>query len=238
MASEKTFTLSNQSKITAKELAVILGITPAAARYRLNKSVNVEYVFLTTGDLLKGSPKIWILSDGTSGTIREFSDQTGLKENTLRQRLKLSNDRDYVLRSETFEKLNANIYILDNGDEYTAQDFSKKMNISSSQAHDILKDISVDIRQHRMVYELNDGQKVTLAEIIEKTGLSKSAATKRINKSRIASKVLKPHRLKSKQIKNIKKAEFISKLHADSVGLNYHLESCPVTGKLVKKPIN
>lgn len=244
MPNQIEYTLSNNVKITAKQLADQLGITAAAARYRLKKSHNATIVFSSTKQLLAGDAKIWMLSDGTTGTVRDFSKLTGLKENTLRQRLALSIDRDHVLKAtETqFEKLNANIYKLSDGSETTVQDFAKEMNISSSQAHDILTEISISVRQHRMIYQLSNGQQITLEDIINITGLSGSAAKKRINKSRIASDVLKPHRIKVKQLKNIKNNKVLLEqrkiLIKNNVGLYYRMEEDPITGRLIKVKIN
>ena len=243
MSSQIEYTLSNDVKITANQLANKLSITPAAARYRLRKSNNATIIFSSTKQLLAGEAKIWTLSDGTIGTVRCFSKLTGLKENTLRQRLALSIDRDYVFRESTdqFQKLNANIYKLSDGSETTVQDFSKEMKLSSAQAHDILTDISISVRQHRMIYQLSDGKQVTLEDVIDITGLSASAAKKRIHKSRIASEVLKPHRVKAKQlvIKRIDRPTLAQreKLIANSVGNNYRMEEDPLTGKLIKVKI-
>jgi len=99
MASEIKYTLSNDQVITAKELAAKLNITRSAARYRLSKSTDVSVIFKSSEDMLSGDAQVWTLDDGSTGTVRAFAKQTGLKENTLRQRLKVSTDPEYVLEN-------------------------------------------------------------------------------------------------------------------------------------------
>lgn len=240
MASTIIYTLNDGQNITAKELAVKLNITPSAARYRLRKTKDASLIFKTSIELISSDAKVWVLNDGISGTVRYLSQISGLKENTLRQRLLISTDPEFVLKPPVFEMLNANIYTLSDGSETSVQELATQMKVSSSQAHSILKDISISVRQHRKTYFLSDGQVVTLNDVINITGLSKSAAKKRLNKSKDVAIVLKPHRIKSKQIESKSEQESYPNkfnLIQASIGDKYRLQECGKTGKLIRVAI-
>ncbi len=233
MRKAKTYTLTSGEVITAKQLAKELNITIPAARFRLNKSLDANILRKSTYELLSLDSKVYVLSDGTIGTIRELSRLANIADNTIRLRLSKSLDYDYVMKKEVFESLGANIYLLSDGSEITAKDYSLSNNLSLFQASATLKAICISTRQHVTSYTLDDGQVVTLTEIMEKTGLSKSGAKKRL-KTRVASLVLKPSSLKpTAKIK----AQPILKHKVIQLGKKYRQVQCQITGKLIQEAI-
>lgn len=232
MTKERVFTLTNGEKTTAKLLAKELNISVCAARFRLKKSLDKEVITQTTYQLLASESKIHILSDGTQGTVRELSRIAKIAENTIRIRLSKSLNYQYVMKPEVFKNLGATIYMLSDGTEITAKEHSLENDISIHSATETLKAICVSSRKHVTKYTLDNGQVVTLSEVMEITGLSLSAAKKRL-KSRVASQVLKPHRINALK----PKTATIKVLPIKKLGQRYRQVQCEITGKLTREAI-
>lgn len=189
-----TYTLSDNRVVTAKEVADSVGITVCAARLRLKRSKDPKVVFAepnkTTDHTLDA--KVHRLSNGLEATVRELRDLTGIKENTLRQRLKVSTDFDYVTRPLVFEDLDAKIYIFQDGSEITVGEFANARGCSNAAAYDLLESMSLETKQARKRYQLDDGSFVTTQEVVEITGVSHRTAKRRVQSSTDPKYVLAP----------------------------------------------
>ncbi|GAA5138472.1 hypothetical protein [Thalassotalea piscium] len=98
MTDEIVYTLSDGSMTTASQLAKKIGISTAGARFRLNKSLDVNVLYCTQTQLLSKDAKVWVLSDGTKGTVMEFAEKINVSTGTIRSRLRNSLDSAVVLK--------------------------------------------------------------------------------------------------------------------------------------------
>jgi hypothetical protein len=180
------YTLTDQRVVTAQEVAKDVGITVCAARLRLKRSNDPKVIFAESNKTtdFNESAKVYKLSNGLEVTVRELRDLTGLRENTLRQRLKVSTDYEYVTRPLVFENLDAKIYVLDDGSRVTVSEIAKKRNCSPAAAYDFLEKRAVSTERTRKKYQLDDGQQVSIEDVAERIGISLSMAKKRLLKSR------------------------------------------------------
>jgi len=188
------YTLQDGVIISAKEVAKKVGITVSGARHRLNRSSDPEIVFARPNETtnFNSTATVHTLSDGKKYTVRELRKLTGIKENTLRQRLKVSVDYNYVTRSLVFENLNAKIYIFPNGDEVTIGELSKARGCSQSAAYSLLENMNLQSRRARKQYQLDDGQYVNVEQVTKLTGVSKRTAKRRVQTSTDPRIVLAP----------------------------------------------
>jgi len=180
------YTLTNHQVVTAQEVAKSVGITVCAARLRLKRSNDPKVIFAESNKTtdFNESATVFRLSNGLEATVRELRDLTGLRENTIRQRLKVSTDYEYVTRPLVFENLDAKIYVLQDGSRVTVSEIAKKRNCSPAAAYDYLEKRAVETERIRKKYQLNDGQRVSIEDVAERTGVSMSMAKKRLLKSR------------------------------------------------------
>ncbi len=170
------YTLTNHQVVTAQEVAKAVGITVCAARLRLKRSNDPKVIFAESNKTtdFNESATVFRLSNGLEATVRELRDLTGLRENTIRQRLKVSTDYEYVTRPLVFENLDAKIYVLQDGSRVTVSEIAKQRNCST----------------------------VTAKEVSDVTGLSFEGAKDRLRKSTNRKVVFKPHFVKARQFVN------------------------------------
>ena len=188
------FVLSDGALVTVKEVAAIVGITVCGARHRLRRSDDPQVVLAKSGKTTNHNDhaEVFVLSNGLKATVRELRELTSIKENTIRGRLKVSRDYEYVTRPLVFEHLDANIYIFDDGSQTTVSEFALARGISQAAAHSLLQSMNLKTTKHRKKYLLDDGQEVTLEQVMKLTNTSKSGAKKRVNKSTDPAVVLAP----------------------------------------------
>ena len=165
------YILSDFRKVTAQEVAKKVGITLSGARSRLKRSLTPNIISAEPNKTTDHSldAKVHELNNGYRGTIRELRGLTGIRENTLRQRLKISTDFNCVTRPLVFEDLNANIYIFQDGSETTA--------------YDLLESLNLKIKQRRKRYLLSDGSYKTIEFVMKKTGVAHRTAKRRVQSS-------------------------------------------------------
>jgi|TARA_B110000211_G_scaffold172706_1_gene195003 hypothetical protein len=216
MKPEKIYILSNGRQIKASELAGILEITTRAARNRLNKYVNVEHVFTTTSQLKAEKAKVWTLSNGLQGTVHCLALMSGLKEDTIRQRLANSTLVEKVFAKQT---LKAKLFTLIDGTKLTVQEYATRMKISAENAQLQLIRIAIDSQNPRKSYLLDNGIYVTIEDVMNSAGISMSAAKYRLNTSKDAKKVLR------KSYKQTGKRD---------VPACHHMFQCNLTGSILK----
>lgn len=94
MAEQIKYTLTDASVVTANDVATRVGITVCAARLRLKRSNDPGVVFAEPNKTtdFTADATVFTLSNGLQATVRELRDLTGIRENTLRQRLAVSSD--------------------------------------------------------------------------------------------------------------------------------------------------
>lgn len=190
----QTYRLADGQTVTPYEVADRVGVTVAAARMRLKRSVDPLVVFADpqkTTDFGKDA-RVFRLSDGLEATVRQLRELTGIKENTLRQRLKVSTDYNYVTRPLVFEDLDAKVYVFSDGSETTVREFANGRGCSNTAAYDLLESMELETRRIRKRYPLNDGTSVTAAEVAERAGISLRTAKRRVQMSTDPSYVLAP----------------------------------------------
>lgn len=189
-----TFTLDDKSVVTARDVADKVGITVCAARLRLKRSLDPRVVFAkpnATTDF-SASATVFTLSNGLQATVRELRELTGIRENTLRQRLKVSADYDYVTRPLVFENLDGKVYVFDDGSQTTVSEFANARGCSHAAAYDLLESMQTKTKKHRKQYKLDDGQVVTQEQVSQLTGVSMRTAKRRVISSTDPAYVLAP----------------------------------------------
>lgn len=189
-----TYQLSDGQTVTAQDVADQVGITVSAARLRLKRSLEPSVVFADpqkTTDFSHDA-QVFRLSNGLEFTVRQLRELTGIKENTLRQRLKVSTDYDYVTRPLVFEDLDAKVYVFSDGSQTTVRDFANGRRCSHAAAYDLLESMELETRRMRKRYLLDDGRSVTVEEVAAQTGVSHRTAKKRVQASTDPSYVLAP----------------------------------------------
>lgn len=189
-----TYQLSDGQTVTAQDVADQVGVTVSAARLRLKRSLEPCVVFADpqkTTDFSQDA-QVFRLSNGLEFTVRQLRELTGIKENTLRQRLKVSTDYDYVTRPLVFEDLDAKVYVFSDGSETTVREFANGRGCSHAAAYDLLESMELETRRMRKRYPLDDGRSVTVEEVAAQTGVSHRTAKKRVQTSTDPRYVLAP----------------------------------------------
>lgn len=194
MAEQHKYTLADNQVVTANEVAEKVGITVCAARLRLKRSADPEVIFAEPNKTTDhaATATVHTLSNGLKATVRELREMTGIRENTLRQRLKVSTDYEYVTRPLVFEDLDAKVYFFEDGSRTTVAEFAMARGCSSTAAHDLLESMSLESERARKQYRLDDGQLVTVAEVAKRTGVSERTAKRRVQSSTDPAYVLAP----------------------------------------------
>lgn len=219
MKPEKIYTLSNGRQITASALAEELSITTRAARNRLNRGNDIAQVFKTTSQLKADKAKVWTLSNGVQGTVQCIALLTGLKEDTLRQRLSKSTEAEKVLAKQT---LKIELFTLLDGTSITIQDYATKMLISASQAKRQLLNMAIESKALQTAHKLSNGVYVTVEDVMSIAGISNTAAKYRLRQSNDPCKILrKPCR------------SLLTPIRSTS----HHMFQCNVTGSIHKSAI-
>lgn len=205
MPALKTHTLSDGRQVTSSQVAQLAGISTHAANWRLHRSKDPDFVLAPPGEVFDAAAgaKVFVLDDGQSGTVRQLAEKAGLRINTMRQRLKNSLDPAYVMRPEVFDCLHGKIYTLPDGTETTVKQMAIDRQCSDTAAYDFLEALNLPTRRYLKEYVLDTGIKVTVDDVIQRTGLSRSAAKKRLAKSRKAADVLKPHHIRDKRVRKV-----------------------------------
>lgn len=216
MKIEKTYHLSDGQIITASELSKALGITKRAARNRLNKENDALQVYKTTSELHAEKAKIWTLSNGIKGTVQSLALMSGLKEDTLRQRLANSTNVNKVFAKQT---LKTKLFLLGDGTKVTVQEYATRMKLSAECAQNELINIALDSECPRKQFKLSNGTTVTLDEVMKIAGITNTAAKYRLNISNDPKKVLK------KSIR-LKRQSLVPNCH--------HMFQCDRTGSIMK----
>lgn len=189
-----TYQLNDGQTVTAHDVAARVGLTVSAARLRLKRSLDPSVVFADpqqTTDFSQDA-QVFRLSNGLEATVRQLREMTGIKENTLRQRLKVSTDYDYVTRPLVFEDLDAKVYVFSDGSETTVREFANGRGCSHAAAYDLLESMELATRRMRKRYPLDDGTSVTVEEVAARTGVSHRTAKRRVQSSTDPAYVLAP----------------------------------------------
>ena len=188
------YTLIDNSVVTAQRVAGSVGITISAARLRLKRSGDPRVIFAAPNKTTDhaATAKVYELSNGFRATVRELREFTGIKENTLRQRLKASNDYDFITRPLVFEDLDAKIYVFQDGKEVTVGALASARKCSHAAAYELLERMGLKTKRARKRYKLNDGRYVTAAYVMAATGLAHRTAKRRLQNSADPQYVLAP----------------------------------------------
>jgi hypothetical protein len=181
MGAKKIFTLSDKRKITANELAVIVGISRESARRRLNKSNDVAVVL---APISNSKQKLYTLSDGSTVTAQQVASILNIDVSAAHQRLKKSDCITTLYASALELKQRGCMeYVLDDGTKGNIRHLSELSGLSYAVLRNRLKYstskavVFKPICTKSSLYTLADGSQWSVLDYANETHVSCSHAT-------------------------------------------------------------